>query len=37
VVELFALLTLMTLPTGRWLGLDAILSRIWPFRKKEST
>ncbi len=36
VVELFALLTLMTLPTGRWLGLDALVSRLWPFRKKES-
>ncbi|MCE9531251.1 MAG: DoxX family protein [Planctomycetes bacterium] len=35
-VELFALFVLITLPTGRWLGLDAILSRIWPFRRRES-
>lgn len=31
VVELMALLVLATLPTGRWFGLDAILSRVWPF------
>ena len=36
VVELMALLVLLTLPTGRWLGLDAILSRLWPFRPAES-
>jgi uncharacterized membrane protein YphA (DoxX/SURF4 family) len=35
IVELLALLVLMTLPTGRWLGLDAILSRIWPFRRRQ--
>lgn len=35
-VELLALLVLITLPTGRWLGIDAWLSRIWPFRRKES-
>ncbi len=31
-VELVALLALITLPTGRWLGLDALFSRVWPFR-----
>ena len=35
VVELFALLVLATLPTGRWFGLDAIVSRIWPFRSRK--
>jgi uncharacterized membrane protein YphA (DoxX/SURF4 family) len=34
VIEFLALIVLATLPTGRWLGLDAILSRIWPFRRK---
>jgi uncharacterized membrane protein YphA (DoxX/SURF4 family) len=34
VIELIALLVLATLPTGRWFGLDAILSRIWPFRSR---
>jgi uncharacterized membrane protein YphA (DoxX/SURF4 family) len=33
VIEFLALMVLATLPTGRWLGLDAILSRIWPFRR----
>jgi uncharacterized membrane protein YphA (DoxX/SURF4 family) len=38
VIELFALLVLVTLPTCRWLGLDAILSRLWPFgRRKRPT
>ncbi len=35
VIELLALLVLATLPTGRWFGLDAILSRIWPFRSRK--
>jgi uncharacterized membrane protein YphA (DoxX/SURF4 family) len=34
VIETLALLVLATLPTGRWFGLDAILSRIWPFRSR---
>ncbi len=35
VIELLALLVLVTLPTGRWLGLDAIVSRIWPFGRRK--
>jgi uncharacterized membrane protein YphA (DoxX/SURF4 family) len=35
VIELFALLVLLTLPTGRWLGLDAIVSRLWPFGRRK--
>ena len=34
VVELMALLALASLPTGRWLGLDALVSRVWPFRRR---
>jgi hypothetical protein len=34
VIEMLALLVLATLPTGRWFGFDAILSRIWPFRSR---
>jgi len=33
-IELFALFVLLTLPTGRWLGLDAWLSCLWPFRRR---
>lgn len=33
-VEMLALLVLATLPTGRWFGLDALLSCIWPFRRR---
>jgi uncharacterized membrane protein YphA (DoxX/SURF4 family) len=36
VVEFFALMTLLTLPTGRWFGLDAILSCVWPFRSRRA-
>lgn len=36
VVEFMALLVLATVPTGRWFGLDAILSRIWPFRSNKN-
>lgn len=35
IVELLALLVLASLPTGRWFGLDAIVSRIWPFRSRK--
>jgi len=31
-IELMALFVLLTLPTGRWFGLDALLSWMWPFR-----
>ena len=34
-IELFALLVLLTLPTGRWLGLDAWLSCLWPFGRRK--
>ncbi len=33
-IEALSLLVLITLPTGRWLGLDALLCRCWPFRKR---
>jgi uncharacterized membrane protein YphA (DoxX/SURF4 family) len=35
VIELFGLLVLVTLPTGRWLGLDAILSWFSPFGRRK--
>lgn len=32
-IEMLALLALATMPSGRWLGLDALLAYIWPFKK----
>ncbi len=32
VIEFLALLALATTASGKWLGLDALLSRMWPFR-----
>ena len=32
IIEMFALLALATLPTGRWLGLDGILQFLSPSR-----
>ena len=39
-IEVFALLALAALPTGRWFGLDALLSRFfsnWKADKKVSS
>jgi len=34
VIEMIALLVLATLPTGRWLGLDAVVHHLNPFRRR---
>jgi uncharacterized membrane protein YphA (DoxX/SURF4 family) len=34
VIEAVALLTLATVPTGRWFGLDALVSYLNPFRRR---
>ena len=37
VIEMIALLTLATVPTGRWLGLDGLLRYLNPWRKREKS
>jgi hypothetical protein len=32
IIEMLALLALMTLPTGRWLGLDGLIYVLMPWR-----
>jgi uncharacterized membrane protein YphA (DoxX/SURF4 family) len=34
VIEMVALLVLATVPTGRWFGLDALVSHVNPFRRR---
>ena len=34
VIEMVALLLLATVPTGRWFGLDALLTQLNPFRRR---
>lgn len=36
VIELFALLLLACIPTGRWFGLDALIDALNPWKKKEA-